>query len=112
MDVDLVAAIASGALAACDSGPSEEDREQGFHCLDPWDGNQIGLEDLVRPLLNDPGSMETHETRIGKVGASVTGKHRIIMDFGARNAFGGMVRNTAYGWVDHETCEAELDYIE
>ncbi len=50
--------------------------------------------------------METHETRIWPVNS--LGRHEVVMDFGARNSFGGMVRRTATGWVDNETCEAEL----
>ena len=94
------------------SGESEEeraerleDRRKGFHCLSDWDGNHDGLEALVRPLLQDPGSMQTYETLIGPVR---DGKHQITMNFGARNAFGGMVRHTAKGEVDHKTCEATL----
>lgn len=54
--------------------------------------------------------METYETRITPVDAN--GQHRIFMDFGARNVFGGMVRSEAYGIVDNETCEATLLGIE
>ena len=65
-----------------------------------------GLEALVRDQLKDPSSMEAHETRIWPVNS--LGRHEVVMDFGARNSFGGMVRHTATGWVDNETCEAEL----
>ena len=86
-----------------------EDRRKGFHCLSKWDGNHEGLEALVRDQLNDPGSKETYSTKIAPV--NNLGKHGIIMDFGARNAFGGMVRSTAMGWINSETCEAELTSI-
>ena len=86
-----------------------EERRKGFHCLSAWDGNHDGIETLVRARLNDPGSMETHRTVIGPV---VNGQHRIKLDFSAANAFGGMVRSTAIGYVDHDTCRATLDYIE
>lgn len=88
----------------------EEEQRKGFHCLSPWDGNHDGLEALVRDQLKDPSSMETHGTRISPVNS--LGRHTVIMDFGARNSFGGMVRQTATGWVDNETCEAELLAIE
>ena len=83
-----------------------EERRKGFHCLSTWDGHHDGLEELVKNQLNDPSSMEPHETRIAPV--NELGQHTIFMDFGARNAFGGVVRNTATGWVDNETCEATL----
>ena len=95
-----------------DSEPdvSEEDRRFGFHCLDPWDGNHNGFERLVKPYLNDPSSMETHSTRMGALGTRPNG-HSIVMEFGARNAFGGMVRHNAIGSVDNETCEATLESV-
>ena len=40
------------------------------------------------------------------------GKHIILTEFTAKNAFGGRVRHTAGGLVDHETCEATLVGIE
>ena len=85
---------------------------KGFHCLSPWDGNHDGLERLVKRNLNDPDSMKTYETKIAPSGSYGQNDHAIRMQFGARNAFGGMVRHTAHGWVDHETCEAELLSIE
>jgi hypothetical protein len=104
----LLASIACGQSDE-DKATKVEERRQGFHCLSDWDGNHDGLEALVRTQLNDPSSMETYNTGIGQV---VNGQHRIEMEFGARNAFGGMVRGVALGWVDHETCEATLDSIE
>ena len=88
---------------------SAEDRRKGFHCLSGWDGNHDGLEALVRAELNDPGSMETHETRITPVDAN--GDHTIIMDFSAKNAFGGRVRHEAVGKVSQATCRATLEFI-
>ena len=54
--------------------------------------------------------MEVHETRIAPVDAN--GQHAVFMDFGAKNAFGGMVRSMARGLIDNGTCEAVLLYIE
>ncbi len=71
--------------------------------MSTWDGNHDDLENLIRPLLNDPSSMETFSTRISPVGEE--GQHTLIMDHGARNAFGGMVRATAIVSIDHESCE-------
>ena len=76
---------------------------KGFHCLDVWDGNHNGFEDIVRDFLNDPGSMETYDTQVSPV---ENGEHYIKMDFGARNKYGGMERITAVGIYDHETCKA------
>ena len=100
--ISVVLAVGLLAVTAC--GPSEEqqmekeeERQKGFHCLSAWDGNHDGFEDLVRPQLLDPDSMETFETRVAP---NEGGRHRIIMNFGARNAFGGMVRFIAFGDYD------------
>jgi len=87
-----------------------EDRRKGFHCLSAWDGNHDGLEALIRDRLNDPDSMETTKTEIAPVDED--GDHLIRLTFTAKNAFGGRVRNVAYGWVDHDTCKATLIGIE
>ena len=88
---------------------SAEDRRKGFHCLSKWDGNHDGLGAVVWERLNDPGSTETHSTRITPVDTS--GNHTIIMDFSAKNAFGGHVRNEAVGTVEQATCKATLEFI-
>ena len=87
----------------------EEDRRKGFHCLSNWDGNHEEFEDQVRALLNDPDSMDTYETRITPLDTS-DNTHTIFMEFGAKNAFGGMVRSTATGFVNHSNCEALLAF--
>ena len=92
-----------------DRAEQAEDRRKGFNCLSPWDGDHDGLEDQVRALLNDPDSMDTYETRITPVDTS-NNTHIIFMDFGAKNAFGGMVRSTAAGFVNHTNCNALLVY--
>ena len=88
----------------------EEERRKGFHCLSEWDGNHEGLEVLIQDRLNDPGSMETIETRIAV--ADAQGDHRIQLDFTAKNTLGGRDRYTAHGWVSQATCEATLTLVE
>ena len=87
-----------------------EERHKGFHCLSSWDGNHGGMTELIKARLNDPDSMETREPRITPVNNA--GQHRIIVNFTARNAFGGVVRSRAFGLVDNETCEATITSIE
>ena len=38
--------------------------------------------------------------------------HQIVMAFTAKNAFGGLVRSTATGVVDPDTCKAVLMFID
>ena len=102
----------SGSSESSDSSGSEdaEDKRKGFHCLSPWDGNHNGLEALIRAELKDPNSMETIETRITPVDAN--GSHRVILEYRARNSFGGMAQGVALGSVDNDTCRAVLLSIE
>ena len=113
--VVIIAGIATSGGGSEDAETKTQDAKdademrKGFHCLSPWDGNHDGLEALVRHQLNDPGSMETLETRITPV--DNFGDHFIITEFTAKNAFGGVVRHVADGIVDNETCEATLSAI-
>ena len=65
-------------------------------CVSAWDGNHDGLEALIRAQLNDPGSMETHGTYYNPSDSLTDGHITIRLDYGARNALGGMVRTNAY----------------
>ena len=108
----MILGIIALALIGCSLTPEQEaakaeEERKGFHCLSAWDGNHYGMEDLVRDRLQDPGSMETHSTNIWPIGGE-NKRHRVAMTFSAGNAFGGMVRHTAIGWIDHDSCEATL----
>ncbi|WP_419850088.1 hypothetical protein [Candidatus Poriferisocius sp.] len=85
-------------------------REAGLHCMSGWDGNYDALEDLVRPQLFDPGSMDTVLTEVAPVNED--GKHPVTMDFTATDAYGNTVRMTAFGLADNKTCGAELLWIQ
>lgn len=80
-------------------------------CMDPWDGNYNALEDLIRPLLNDPGSMETFGTYYFTWDDLDDGLVTVRLDYGARNAFGGMVRASAWAEMRPNCSVAEvIDY--
>ena len=87
-----------------------EDRRKGFHCLSPWDGSHREFELLVKRHMNDPDSFEHVSTRVTPV-QSDTGRHTIIMEFRGRNAFGGVVTNTAIGSYS-PYCSPVLDGIQ
>ena len=97
-------------LLAC--GLSEEERaearRQGQHCLNLGGDTNDSFYAKVYSSLVDPNSLKEERTVIGPV---IDGQHRIKMDFSARNDVGGVVRGTAIGWVDHETCMASLESI-
>ena len=82
-------------------------RAQVEECLDPWDGNHNGFEDQIRPLLNNRGSMRTHDTFFG-VEDHEPGKVVIRMVYSAENAFGGRITIEALGLLDYRTCKVDV----
>lgn len=82
----------------------------GDHCLSRWSGNHDEFERLIKHQLNDPESMKTHSTKISP--APFAGEHTIIVDFSAKNGFGGRVRSQARGTVSVIGCEATLTGID
>jgi hypothetical protein len=89
-----------------EAAKAEEDQRRGFHCLSGWDGSNASLVQQVKDQLREPDSFEHIETRITP---EVNGKHNIMMEYRARNGFGGMNVATAIGTVDHHTCQATLN---
>ena len=88
------------------------------HCLD-WGGmfagaNHAGFERLVQERLNDPESMETLSTELGRLelGYFDGGRRSITMEFTARNSFGGRIQGSAKGYLDDKTCKAMLVSID
>jgi hypothetical protein len=88
-----------------EAAKAEEDQRRGFHCLSGWDGSNTSLVQRVKVQLREPDSFEHIETRITP---EVNGKHKVVMEYRARNGFGGMNVTTAIGTVDHQTCTATL----
>ncbi|WP_419933260.1 hypothetical protein [Candidatus Poriferisodalis sp.] len=88
------------------SSPFPDTAAEAFEpCVSAWDGNHEGFEALIRGVLNDPGSMETHGTYYNSSDSTSDGTILIRLNYGARNAFGGMVRVDARGLMDVRTCE-------
>ena len=59
-----------------------------------WDGHLDAVENLVRPYLNDEGSMETHRTIVSRV-PDAEGYHTVVMEYSAKNALGGRIKPVA-----------------
>jgi hypothetical protein len=112
MGVGCVVVIGGAiALAMCtgggdsseDAAETAADRQAGFHCLSGWDGSHREFVEKVKARLRDPGSFEHVETRVTPNNG---GQHAVIMEYRARNGFGGMNVGKAMGTFDHETCTA------
>ena len=77
-----------------------------------WDGSHREFTALVKRRMNDPDSFEHVETKTTPVmnvdSEFGAGRHRIIMQFRGRNAFGGMVKHTAKGSFSPDDCSPRL----
>ncbi|MCG8436034.1 MAG: hypothetical protein MJA83_18600 [Gammaproteobacteria bacterium] len=80
-----------------------ENKRRGFHCLSAWDGSHHAVVGYVKDRLRDPGSFEHAETRISP---NKDGNHLLIMEYRARNGFGGMSVATVTATVSNATCDA------
>ena len=87
--------------------PTPTPRPNVEDCFSPWDGNLDALEDLVRPGLNDEGSMQTHETRFSR-SPDADGYHLVQMEYSANNLFGARVKVVAIGKVRARDCHVIL----
>lgn len=86
-------AAEEAAREAEEAAEEAENRRAGFHCLSFWDGSHPRVVTQVQASLNDPDSFKHDETRVTPV--SDDGIHEFIMEFRARNGFGGTVRGMA-----------------
>ena len=84
--------------------------QHGFHCLSGWDGSHRDFVQAVKVQLNDPDSFDHDSTKTWPVNEA--GLNVIVMDFRAKNGFGGTIRGKAVGSFDNTTCAPVLDFIE
>jgi hypothetical protein len=87
----------------------EEDaakRQTGFHCLSSWDGSHRELVDALKSTLREPDSFEHVETRITPVNEK--GFHVLMMNYRARNGFGGMNIGRLAATVKSSDCSFEV----
>lgn len=95
-------AEAARVAQAAKAAEEADERRKGFHCLSGWDGSQRALVEWTKDNLNDPGSFEHDETRITPVDAD--GNHTVIMDYRAKNGFGGVVRGAIMAKINSSNC--------
>ena len=90
--------------------PNQYDSVSGVHCLSPWTGSHAALNKEIKSSLRDPKSFEHVKTVVSE--KKPDGKHLVLVEYRARNGFGGMNVSTARGRFDSETCRHELLAIE
>ena len=71
-------------------------------CFSNWNGSSRELVRRVKNTLRDPGSFEHVETR--RTQPNGAGQIVVRMVYRARNGFGGMVVETAYGTIRIRDC--------
>jgi predicted nucleic acid-binding Zn ribbon protein len=86
-----------------------EDKRMGRQCLSPWDGANRSFVDAVKSQLRDPDSFEHESTRLAPV---ENGKHAAVMQYRAKNGFGGYNRAIAVGDINAADCSATVDTID
>jgi hypothetical protein len=87
-----------------------DDRTAGFHCLTTWDGSHADFAYDVRSVMREPDSFEHIETRVTPVDDG--GEHNIIMQYRARNGFGGMNVGEAIGTFRNSDCASTVISVE
>ncbi|MEO5759686.1 MAG: hypothetical protein ABIQ51_22850 [Mesorhizobium sp.] len=102
----VISLLLGFALTHCGGSTSKtdvaEDHRKGFHCLSAWDGSDSALVAKVNENLRDPSSFEHVETRISPVDSE--GNHRVVMEYRARNGFGGLNVSIAKGTIRNSDC--------
>ncbi len=107
---EAAAALRAQERASADAEAAET-QKYGHHCLSIWDGSHPDVVRQVKRLLNDPDSFEHDGTSTWPVNAE--GDNTVLMQFRARNGFGGMVKGRATGTFDNASCEtADIKIVE
>jgi hypothetical protein len=100
--VTLEAAVTAASDAAADA----KRKRAGFHCVSSWNGHHLDMIRQVKAQMRDPDSFEASETRIAPVDSE--GKHTILMEYRAKNGFGGINVGVATGTVNTLTCDVTV----
>lgn len=101
------AVVAAEQRKAAEAREAEEaKRRTGFHCLSAWDGSHRELVDALKTTLREPDSFEHIETRITPVDDN--GNHVLMMNYRARNGFGGMNIGRLAAKVKNSDCSFEV----
>ncbi|HPS57934.1 MAG TPA: hypothetical protein PK514_07485 [Spirochaetota bacterium] len=108
MTAGMVAAILIGALLLAGylydrntSSTPVTTNNTASNCFSQWDGSCLEVEKAIKKTMNDPSSYEHIETRYNK---NTDGTMTVGTKFRGKNAFGGIVVNTAIGKVRVSDC--------
>ena len=103
-------AKADARIAAAKAKEVAEEKRKGFHCLSDWDGSHTAVVRATKKQLRDPKSFDHSKTMVWPV--SVDGKHQFVMQYRAKNGFGGLTMGVVKGEYSNETCQATIRSID
>jgi len=87
-----------------------EEKRKGFHCLSAWNGSHRGVVKFTKKQLRDPKSFEHDKTLVWPV--DVNGNHQLVMQYRAKNGFGGMTSGVVKAEFSNDTCSAIVKSID
>ena len=82
------------------------DKRKGFHCLSVWNGAHNATVEYTKNTLRDPESFKHIETKIWP--ANPNGEHQLVMQYRAKNGFGGMTVGSVVAKVKNDGCHATI----
>ena len=82
------------------------DKRKGFHCLSAWNGAHNATVEYTKNTLRDPESFKHIETKIWP--ANPNGEHQLVMQYRAKNGFGGMTVGSVVAKVKNDGCYATI----
>jgi hypothetical protein len=110
-EAQLAADAAAAALAEAARAAAEvADREAGRHCLSISGLEVQSVVNAVKASLREPDSFEMISTSMSPL--TENGRHVVLMDYRARNGFGGMNVATARAVIINADCSVEALVVE
>ena len=89
---------------------AEEEVRKGFHCLSDWNGSHSAVVKFTKEQLRDPKSFEHDKTLVWPV--SSDGTHQLVMQYRAKNGFGGMTAGVVKAFYSNSDCKATIKSID
>lgn len=104
----IIGAFGGVIMASAHTTPSAPDApptisDMARHCGSAWDGTFLQAVDKFKNQLRDPDSFQAIKTHYDTT-ANDTHKVVFVMDYRAKNGFGGMNVGRAVGIIDLTTC--------
>jgi len=87
-----------------------EEKRKGFHCLSSWDGSHRAVANWTKKQLREPKSFKHINTLVWPV--DTQGNHQLVMQYKAKNGFGGMTSGVVKAFYSNSDCGATIKSID